>query len=560
MLSVSHKRSLTHFLSLQKPLRLACVVFILSKLAYLIIGYERDLHIQGYEDIARMYHAYNFWGFHALYADIPWLPLHPMLQAAAFVPRAYPWLLGSLFQTIVSIMGGMTAAFLAREMAGRDWRAGAATLAAWLGSNVLIISGIGYLSEPLFHLEILGALYFVLIWMRNGGRPARVGMLLSLFAMQLTRYEGWILAAAWFLMWALAVLAARRRSLWQNYKGLQGCGVREIAIMALAISVIPLSWMALNWALKGNPLFFVHATKEALQKNVVMSHAQKVSFLTKYLYEAWKSQPVVVTLVLAALIIPGFWGIPAILLILTILILIFSNAFFILKGATAFSYFERLSVTLFIPFCPLFGVFYVRLDNLLREKCAALSRIRIVALPALLILTVFMGAMGFFEQPSILRQQLNKDAADIFHDEIRKNPNLPKPYALFETTKMDYSLVLFCIGLPRPDFIFYKKKEQGPLLPYLAAHPRVRYLLLNRNPENDLLVRDLQTCRLLSTGTLWNLYEYRRKGTYGPRHYWRTFIEPKCIYVPFRCTKWNLIQLSFPFIPIFKLRSLKNLT
>jgi len=495
------------------PFILGCFLFIIVKIVYFYLGFHRDLYVQSYECLARMWHSYTFKSFQVFYADNPWLPLHPILLSLVLLPHISSWFVGSLFQTVISILGGIFCALLAREIYHRDWHAGVAALAAWLGSTTLIIIGLGYLSEPLFHLEIMATLYFGIRWMREGNRKWRVWTLISIFSMQLTRYEGWTLTAVYLLFWLVLLLDSRLRKLWRDYQGLWNWSVRDILLMVVFVSIIPLCWMGLNHALYGNPLYFIWLTEDSFHQNMQSSFPHLITLYLNYLQGAFASQPFVVILGLFIFFMPSLLYSPAFMILVTICVLILSNFQCIMKGATAFSYPERLSVTLFVPFCVLFGLTCAHLSALLGKAGKRLKGVSYLLFLLLILLPVIMGFNGFRGRVSVLQLKFNKAVLDTLKAELGKSPGEPKPRVLFEHTKGNYSTILFFVDMDSSEYVpFLRKKDPkgDSRNELIAQYPSIRYLILNHNQENVRWVKKLKNCHLLAIGTMWDLYEYRR--------------------------------------------------
>ena len=507
------KRPALAWLSLRSRLRedpfaRTCMLFAALKLFYLIAGFFHDLHVQSFEDLARMFFSFQFRGFQPLWHDVPWLPLPPIIQSIPYIFHVAPWFLGSAFQTLISTAGAMVAGMLARDLADGDWRAGTGVLAAWGGSEVLSIMGIGYLSEPLFHLQILLLLLAVLRWMKSGGRGWFRAVLVLLCAINLSRYEGWILTAALFGLMLIVLWDSRRQGLWRDWRGLWGVRWRDILLLAGGIVSMPLLWMGLNWLLRGDPLFFKKATDAAFLENVEPTLLRMLSFYLEYLEEAWRAQPVAIILGLAVLFVPGVMRGPAFIIVFTICVITLSNYKFITSGSTAFSYPERLSSTLFVTMTPLFGLACFHLGRRLDRRWGKRpSKLVLYFMFAVMIAT---GLVGFTTRPSVLREEMGKDMVDDLHALLKKETGEP-PRVLVEGTKSDYSVVLLYVGVHESEYVFFTRRPRyDPRDFLLIQNPSIRYLLLNHGAENDRWLRVLGNCHLIGLGPMWNLYEYDR--------------------------------------------------
>ena len=491
----------------ERPFFSACLFFILLKIVYLLVGYHRGLSVQGYEDLARLYHSYTFKGFQFLPDGVPWLPLHQIIQMFFTLPRSHTLFLCSFFQTIVSITAGITAALFAREVLGKSWRAGVATLAAWAGSYAVTIIGIGYLSEPLFHLEMFAVLYFGLRWMKNGGGKWRNWTILSVVAMQLTRYEGWVLTFLYMLILLLILIDSRRRALWPHYKGLWEFSTKDFFKLIVFISIVPLLWMGVNWILRGDPFFFANVMQKNFKSHVSMYYLKKIEFYLEYLYGAWEAQPLVIVLGLAIILLPGLLHTPAFLLLVTICTLTVFNLHCIMREKTAYPYQQRLSITLFVSFCPLFGAVIAHCHRRLIEKFS-LKNLANILFALIVLVMLIMGVNGFRGRTPVLYNEMAMEIIDILNAELRKDPDASKPRVLLEVTDWDYSIILFYIDMDESNYVNFGKNDIDTPHEILRAHPSIRYIVLNHNQENLDWAKNCKACHLLSTSSMWDLYVY----------------------------------------------------
>lgn len=491
------------------PFAATCILFVLIKLLYLFIGYYRDLNVQSYEGLARLLHAYNFSGFSPLEMDIPWLPLPSILQSLFYIPDIFPWFMGSLYQTVISTAAGIFAALLAREIADGDWKAGVLTLAAITASADLSILGISYLSEPLYQLEILAILYFALLWMKDGRLKWKRLTGYFLLALLLTRYEGWILAAIWFLILLTAVKDSRKKGIWKEYKGLWQVKWLDFIYLALFIIAVPGIWMLINQALRNDPFFFKKVTEKSFRANVIVSKINLLTFYVEFLARIWETRPTVVLIAILTLFTPTVLRSPAFIIIMTIGVLTLSNYHFIMKGSTAFSYPERLSLTPYILCCPLFGLmvshFFTKLKNKYHHKRIFQNLLIIV-----LVLLPVMGYMDFQSRSPVLREEFGKDMADILKEEFKKNPDASKPGVLIETTDWDYSIVIFYVGMDESNIRHFNRKDGDNPMLILHKNPSIRFLLLNPTKRNIELIRKIDNAELVKIGSIWNLYEIKK--------------------------------------------------
>lgn len=482
---------------------IACFSFAFIKIAYLFIGYARNLYVQSYEDLARFWFSWNFNGLKPIAVDICWLPLHPVLQSLALAARVLPFFSAGLFQTAISSAGGIFAALIAYDLCQRNWKAGVGALAAWLGSDRLLIMGIGSLSEPLLHLGMLATILFGLKFVREGKTKWQVGTLLSIYALELTRYEGWFFSAALFLLWSSAALYCRWRRCGHGYLGLQQSSARHIILYAGLIAVPPLAWVAVNYFMKGDPFYFISRTKENLLLNMPFFYGDKVKFLLDFTKGVWLYQPVVVLFGVTSLLWLKVRRDLTIVVVFSIFILYCFNFLSIMTGSTAFSFPERLSSNVFVLFCPLFGLFCGHFARSFRKEAQ-------IVFPPLLLSLLLMGCIGFWTSEPVLTDTMEKNVVDHLVERLDRAPQQPRPRVLIETTKFDYSIVLFAVALDRDDWLGFNSQTDDSLDDVLAQNTSIQYLVLNNNRRNIDWIIQQKVFRLVAGGSVWVLYEYRK--------------------------------------------------
>lgn len=483
---------------------IGCFVFALIKIAYLFIGYNKNLYVQSYEDLARFWFSWNFYGLKPIAIDTCWLPLHLVLQSVALSPRVLPFFSASLFQTAVSIAGGIFGALIAYDICNKNWKAGVGALVAWLGSARLTLMGIGFLSEPLLQLEMLAAIWFGLKFVKEGKRKWWLWSILSIYAMELTRYEGWFFSAALFLLWSSAVLYCSWRKCGHGYAGLKQSTPVQIIISGGLIGVPPLVWLLVNYLVKGDPFFFINATKEYVLVNIPFLFQDRVEFLMDFIRGIWFCQPLVILFGFASLLWRDVRRGPGVVLIFCIFILYYFNFLSIMNGSTAFSFPERLSSNIFVLFCPLFGLFCYHFFCSFRKEAK-------IVLPPVLLSMMLMGFFSFWTAEPVLENTMGRGLVDSLAERLEETPQHPRPRALIETTQIDYSIVLFAIALDKDDWLGFNRQTNGTLEGVLAENKSIRYLVLNHNSKNVRWIMRQKVFKLVVGGSVWDLYEYRQK-------------------------------------------------
>jgi hypothetical protein len=506
--NVCDKIAILHKIN-NSPFATGCIIFIIIKIAYLAVGYYRGLNVRHLEGLARLYYSYYYKGTGILENNNPCLPLPPAIMTLAILPSTYTLLMSSILQTVISISGGIMAALLAMEIYGNNsWRAGLATLTAWVGSDAITILGIGYLSEPLFHLEIFALLYCSIKWMRSGEAKWRTWTLLSIFALQLSRYEGWILIGFYTFILSCLIIDSRRHNTLKDYKGLWNFSTGDFFIFIAFISIMPLSWIILNWILKGDPLFFVKCTKEVFKANIGMNMVEKNTAYLDYLHLTWEMQPLIITIAATVLVTPRIFKGPAFILILTISCLTFFNLYCILNETTAFAYPERLSSSLFIIFCPLFGVMTEHFFRFI-NKTKNLKRFSSFIYFFLLLLLIVTGANHFRSRNSNLYDNMGMDIVKVLKKEFKKCPEETEPIVLLEYTKTDFSIILFYINMDSSKYYCFNRNDDVSSDEILKNNPSIRFLLMNHNQENVAWVMKQEKYHLRISSYMWDLYEAR---------------------------------------------------
>ena len=199
----------------------------------------------------------------------PWLPL-PHLAMIPFLLNDWLWrtgIGGSAPSMIAYVLGVVGIFRLVRGVLEEDARTQAmARLGAWVAAFVyaanpnLIYVQATALTEPLY----LACFIWAVVYFAEFARRLRQGVVegrnsalfrcgLCLSAAELTRYDGWFLAATMGV--TVIVLAFRH---WDN----RSFRLAAIAFLVI-ISLAPLMWVAYNVAISGNPLEFINGPYSA---------------------------------------------------------------------------------------------------------------------------------------------------------------------------------------------------------------------------------------------------------------------------------------------------------
>ena len=198
-----------------------------------------------------------------------WLPLQHILTVP-FIIWDRVWqngIGGSIISSISYIAAGRGILRLAGALGSRGaaWLA----LAAYaLNPNLLYVQSTA-LNEPLSIAATIWAIVyfseFIRAWKLPGvanaaalGRPLLLGTL-ALDADMLTRYDGWFLAAACWLIVFLYI----GNVLWQRPSAFQLLPKRTLALCLLLTILAPAIWLAYNYAVFGNPLDFLNGPYSA---------------------------------------------------------------------------------------------------------------------------------------------------------------------------------------------------------------------------------------------------------------------------------------------------------
>lgn len=172
----------------------------------------------------------------------PWLPL-PHVLMLPFVVNDWLWrsgLAGAIPSAACFTIAGLFLFAAARRIFRCTAAAATATALFALNPNLLYLQSIP-MSESIFFACLMALLYFTVRFQQTQGLGAVAGAGAAACAATLSRYDGWVLlpfAALFFL------IAARGRRL-------------QAALLFSAIAGLgPVYWIAHNWYLTGDPLWF----------------------------------------------------------------------------------------------------------------------------------------------------------------------------------------------------------------------------------------------------------------------------------------------------------------
>ena len=198
-----------------------------------------------------------------------WLPL-PHLLMAPFLVSDWLWQsgVGGSIPSMIAFVFGVTGIFrLTRGVLGADERtqpwagAGAWVAAAIFAANPnLLYLQATAMTEPLYLALFIWAVVYFWEWTRlvaaekagrNGNPLWKCAVCLA--GTELTRYDGWFLAAA---AGGLAVVVVKRH--WSD-RPLRAA----VAKFLVAIAIAPLFWLTYNWAAYGDPLEFARGPYSA---------------------------------------------------------------------------------------------------------------------------------------------------------------------------------------------------------------------------------------------------------------------------------------------------------
>jgi len=218
----------------------------------------------------------------------PWLPFYTYGLGALlrvdwdlyYLPRALALVFGSASLIIV---GFLTARLFGRRITG-------VLAAALLGVNPahLWLSQVP-LTEIFFFALLAGAALAVVTWAHAGRNLWLAGATLLLTLASGVRVEGWLFAATLGAALVVTVVPSLRRGDWR------GAWPRLAAAVALA--VVPLTWLASNWAVTHDPLYFINVTRGFDQQWYGAAYTYQ-----PYLQVAWRLDPLALILLPVALI------------------------------------------------------------------------------------------------------------------------------------------------------------------------------------------------------------------------------------------------------------------
>jgi hypothetical protein len=178
----------------------------------------------------------------------PWLPL-PHLITAPFAASDAWWqsgLAGSIPAAACFIAAALFLFHAVREVFETPWPAWTAMLVMLLNPNALYLQSTA-MTEPIFAATLCGLLFFTVRFRRSQHVWDVVGAGLCAIAGTLTRYEGWLLLP--FCALYFFVIAKKR---W-----------RDSLLFSTIAALGPLIWLAYNWWLTGNPLYFYNGAGSA---------------------------------------------------------------------------------------------------------------------------------------------------------------------------------------------------------------------------------------------------------------------------------------------------------
>ena len=224
------------------------------------------------DDIAHYLAARYAWVHPILLVDVWARPGYTVLASpfAQFGLQGARWL-----NVFVSLMACLVSYYLAKSLRLREpWLAAAFTAV----QPLFFRSSFGTLTEPLFGLLLAGATLFYL-------NNRFVASALCMSALPLTRAEGAVFAAAWFVL----LLKERQMK----------------AVLCLA--VFPVLWVAASFALSGDPLYVLHSNpylKADVYDSAGADLATKLSHWADYLIR-WPSitGPILLPLVSVGVIV-----------------------------------------------------------------------------------------------------------------------------------------------------------------------------------------------------------------------------------------------------------------
>lgn len=485
------------------PFLLSCLAFVVLKAYYLLVALRLELYGQDHEELARLWHAWMGLGMNPLQGVDTWLPLHSIVLSGVLWSSDSPLVAACAWQSFISVAGGLLAAMLARDLCDGDWRAGALTLCAWAGSGFMLVLGVGFLSEPLFHLELMFGLWAFHRWARSGRGIYLVATLFAVVTMNTTRYEGWVVS---FSLLGLGACANVSQRIVSEFPGLSWKRWRAFALLALA-TVLPVAvWLYLNESNQGDPLAFLRRTRVNFDARGAMTvQGRQMLFLALVRTLAYY-QPLVVVGGLTAVVFrrgrtPMSLTILALFVALTAL-----NYWTALSKVTAIDFIERLSTHTYALLCPLYAVACVEGIAWGRRRWPRLQRLAALCLLWLCLAPLLMGLYRYDQRKPAIRYSMGKDVVDACVEQLGRLPSHPRPRVLFDITRVDYSQTLFAIAFDQDDWEFYDISRQQTLEGQLAAMPSIRIIVLNSDPDKLQWAHARGDLRLLKAGPVWNAY------------------------------------------------------
>lgn len=267
-------------------LRVAAIASVVSLLSFLYYFQHGQILLYGdavaHINIARRVFDSRTPGL--LQLGTVWLPLPHMLMIPFLLSHSM-WqsgLGGSIPSMVAYVMGVVGVFRLVRALAPDVGAGSAARVGAWVAALVyagnpnLIYLQTTAMTESLYLALFVWATVYFSEWalaltrefpgqgVRAGATLLRCGLCLA--AAELTRYDGWFLAAAVGAI--ISVLALQR---WQDR------AFRHAAISFLvAVAAVPLLWLAYNAAVYGNPLEFAngpYSAKAIQQRSAALNPA-----------------------------------------------------------------------------------------------------------------------------------------------------------------------------------------------------------------------------------------------------------------------------------------------
>ena len=200
----------------------------------------------------------------------PWLPLpHAMMLPLVGDDRLWrSGLAGAIPSAVCFVLAGSFLFAAVRRFFGSTAPAVTAVALFALNPNVLYLQSIP-MSESLFFACEMALLYFSVRFRETQGWGAVAGAGLACCAATLSRYDGWFLIpfVTLYFLWA-----ARRRRL-----------LAAVVFGAIA-SAGPVYWIAHNWYLTGDPLWFYSGPYSALAIQGNRPYAGKGDWRLAWLY------------------------------------------------------------------------------------------------------------------------------------------------------------------------------------------------------------------------------------------------------------------------------------